>query len=136
MRILGGRTPRTPSLNPPLVIRDKGLAAKDLEKNLIKPPWFTHKKVIAHVVDGIGVLINIFKWKIYDPIIYQRTEHVCPFQQYVDMYNPLNNNNYIYIFRNIKTPNYVLFLLCVCLIYQSWMFVLLMMPHGGPMIRQ
>jgi hypothetical protein len=42
---------------------------------------------------------------------------------------PLKNNNYIYIFRNRKTPNYVLFLLCVCLIYQSWMFVLLMMPH-------
>jgi hypothetical protein len=48
----------------------------------------------------------------------------------------LDNNNYIYIFRNIKNPNYVLFLLCVCLIYQSWMFVLLMMPHVGPMIRQ
>jgi hypothetical protein len=32
--------------------------------------------------------------------------------------------------------NYVLFLLCVCLIYQSWMYVLLMMPHVGPMIRQ
>ena len=32
--------------------------------------------------------------------------------------DPLNNN-YIYIFRNIKTPNYVLFLFCVCLIYQS-----------------
>ena len=47
-----------------------------------------------------------------------------------------HNNNYIYIFRNIKTPNYVLFLLCVCLIYQSWRFVLLMMPHVGPMIRQ
>ena len=46
-------------------------------------------------------------------------------------HNPLNNNNYIYIFRNIKTLNYVLFLLCVCLIYQSWMFVLLMMPHVG-----
>jgi hypothetical protein len=43
----------------------------------------------------------------------------------------LVNNNYIYIFRNIKTPNYVLFLLCVCLIFQSWMFVLLMMPHVG-----
>jgi hypothetical protein len=42
-------------------------------------------------------------------------------------HDPLNNNNYIYIFRNIKTPNYVLFLLCVCLIYQSWMFVLLML---------
>ena len=78
----------------------------------------------SHVVDGIGVLIN------------QRTEHVCPFQQHVAMYDPLNNNNYIYIFRNIKTPNYVLFLLCVCLIYQSWIFVLLMMPHEGPMIRQ
>ena len=55
-------------------------------------------------------------------------------------HDPLNNNNYIYIFRyifrNIKTPNYVPFLLCVCLIYQSWMFVLLMMPHVGPMIRQ
>jgi hypothetical protein len=51
-------------------------------------------------------------------------------------HDPLNNNNYIYIFRNIKTLNYVLFLLCVCLIYQSWMFVLLMMPHVGPMIRQ
>jgi hypothetical protein len=51
-------------------------------------------------------------------------------------HDPLNNNNYIYIFRNIKTPNYVLFLLCVCLIYQSWMFVLLMMPHVGPVIRQ
>ena len=35
-------------------------------------------------------------------------------------HDPLNNNNnYIYIFRNIKTSNYVLFLLCVCLIYQS-----------------
>ena len=34
-------------------------------------------------------------------------------------HDPLNNNNYIYIFRNIKTLNYVLFLLCVCLIYQS-----------------
>ena len=51
-------------------------------------------------------------------------------------HDPLNNNNYIYIFRNIKTLNYVLFLFCVCLIYQSWMFVLLMMPHVGPMIRQ
>jgi hypothetical protein len=51
-------------------------------------------------------------------------------------HDPLNNNNYTYIFRNIKTLNYVLFLLCVCLIYQSWMFVLLMMPHVGPMIRQ
>jgi hypothetical protein len=40
----------------------------------------------SHVVDGIGVLINIFKWKIYEPIIYQRTEHVCPFQQHVDMH--------------------------------------------------
>jgi hypothetical protein len=30
----------------------------------------------------------------------------------------------IYIFRNIKTLSYVLFLFCVCLIYQSWMFVL------------
>ena len=29
-------------------------------------------------------------------------------------HDPLNNNNYIYIFRNIKTPNYVLFLLCMC----------------------
>ena len=51
-------------------------------------------------------------------------------------HDPLNNNNYIYIFRNIKTPNYVIFLLCVGLIYQSWMFVLLMMAHVGPMIRQ
>ena len=51
-------------------------------------------------------------------------------------HDPLNNNNYIYIFRNVQTPNYVLFLLCVCLIYQSWMFVLLMIPHVGPMIRQ
>ena len=34
-------------------------------------------------------------------------------------HDPLNNNNYIYIFRNIKTLNYVLFLFCVCLIYQS-----------------
>ena len=51
-------------------------------------------------------------------------------------HDPLNNNNYIYIFRNIKTLIYVLFLFCVCLIYQSWMFVLLMMPHVGPMIRQ
>ena len=34
-------------------------------------------------------------------------------------HDPLNNNNYIYIFRNIKSLNYVLFLLCVCLIYQS-----------------
>jgi hypothetical protein len=34
------------------------------------------------------------------------------------------------------TLNYVLFLLCVCLIYQWWMFVLLMMPHVGPRIRQ
>ena len=34
-------------------------------------------------------------------------------------HDPLNNNNYIYIFRNIKTLNYVLFLLCVCLNYQS-----------------
>ena len=25
---------------------------------------------------------------------------------------------------------------CVCLIYQSCMFVLLVMPHVGPMIRQ
>ena len=46
-------------------------------------------------------------------------------------HDPLNNNNYIYIFRNIKTLNYVLFLLCVCLIYQSWMFVLLMTTHVG-----
>ena len=51
-------------------------------------------------------------------------------------HDPINNNNFIYIFRNIKTLNYVLFLLCVCLIYQSWMFVSLMMPHEGPMIRQ
>jgi hypothetical protein len=27
-------------------------------------------------------------------------------------HDPLNNNNYIYIFRNIKSLNYVLFLLC------------------------
>ena len=49
-------------------------------------------------------------------------------------HDPLNNNNYI--FRNIKTPNYVLFLLCVCFIYQSRMFVLLMMSHVSPMVRQ
>jgi hypothetical protein len=24
----------------------------------------------SHVVDEIGVLINIFKWNIYDPIVY------------------------------------------------------------------
>ena len=28
-------------------------------------------------------------------------------------HDPLNNDNYIYVFRNIKTPNYVLFLLCM-----------------------
>ena len=38
---------------------------------------------------------------------------------WTEAHDPLNNNNYIYIFRNIKTLNYVLFLLCVCLIYQS-----------------
>jgi hypothetical protein len=37
----------------------------------VRPPWFTPKKVSSflppsHVVDGIGVLINIFKWKVYD----------------------------------------------------------------------
>ena len=51
-------------------------------------------------------------------------------------HNIAQNNLDIYIFRNIKTPNHVLFLLCVCLIYQSWMFVVLMMPRVGPMIRQ
>ena len=52
-------------------------------------------------------------------------------------HDPLKNNNYIYILRIIKTSNYVLLLLGVCLIYHSWMFVLLMMPHVGPItIRQ
>ena len=52
-------------------------------------------------------------------------------------HDPLRNNNYIYIFRIIKTSNYVLFRFGVCFIYHSWMFVLLMMPHVDPItIRQ
>ena len=35
-------------------------------------------------------------------IIWDKPEH-----------DPLNNNNYIYIFRNIKTPNYMSFFFCV-----------------------
>ena len=48
----------------------------------------------------------------------------------------VNTNKWRTTHRNIKTLNYVLFLFCICLIYQSWMFVLLMMPHVGPMITQ
>ena len=37
-------------------------------------------------------------------------------------HDPLNNNNYIYIFRNIKTLNYVLFLF-LCMSHLSIMNV-------------
>ena len=49
------------------MIRDKGLATPDLEEKKSNKSSFLPP---SHVVDGIGVLINVFNWKIYDPIIY------------------------------------------------------------------